>query len=260
MATVARIAPIKAKIERAKEHVRNLDSETRSFIEGSGYTVVINDEPKTGDRVFTVKVSSEPSLRWGIIVGDVMHNLRSSLDHLAWQLVIANKGKPGKWTGFPIMESLEEFEAKGLGKIKGASTEAMRLVESLEPYKGGNNALYALHRLNITDKHRLLITIGATQDSIAFGARTAFDEPIRVHFASYARTYPLKDGTVIYRIDSALRNEPDMDMDPHFHFEVAMGEPGIFYGEALIPSLLQLGNLVDSVVNTFFRNLPELTG
>lgn len=40
--------------------------------------------------------------RWGLIAGDCVHNLRSALDHLAVQLVIANGGAAGNKTSFPI--------------------------------------------------------------------------------------------------------------------------------------------------------------
>jgi hypothetical protein len=61
----------------------------------------------------------------------VAHNLRSSLDHLAWQLVEANGGapsdKPGQQTAFPIRDVLPE-----------SPTDAN---------------LWHLHRLDIIDKH-----------------------------------------------------------------------------------------------------------
>lgn len=37
-----------------------------------------------------------------MLVGDYVHNVRSALDHVVWQLVIANRGAPGRHTQFPI--------------------------------------------------------------------------------------------------------------------------------------------------------------
>ncbi len=42
---------------------------------------------------------------FSVVVGDVIHNLRSALDHLAWQLVILDGGQPNDSTQFPIYES-----------------------------------------------------------------------------------------------------------------------------------------------------------
>src|SRR5690606_21763862 len=37
------------------------------------------------------------------IVGDVLHNLRSALDQLAWQLVLFDGGTPNQLTTFPVL-------------------------------------------------------------------------------------------------------------------------------------------------------------
>jgi hypothetical protein len=37
-----------------------------------------------------------------VILGEIIHDLRSSLDHVVWQLVIANGSLPGYWNQFPI--------------------------------------------------------------------------------------------------------------------------------------------------------------
>ncbi len=41
-----------------------------------------------------------PSQRWGILIGEFVHNLAFSLDHLAWQLVLLNGGTPNE--GKPV--------------------------------------------------------------------------------------------------------------------------------------------------------------
>jgi hypothetical protein len=47
--------------------------------------------------------SSDARRDFGIIVGDIAHNLRSSLDHLVWQLVLQNRRLPSRRNQFPIM-------------------------------------------------------------------------------------------------------------------------------------------------------------
>ena len=39
----------------------------------------------------------------------------------------------------------------------------MCMIKSLEPYKGGDERFFPLHTLDIVDKHRLLITVGASR-------------------------------------------------------------------------------------------------
>jgi hypothetical protein len=108
-------------------------------------------------------------------MGDCLHNLRSSLDHLAWQLVLADGGTPTTRTDFPI------FKCEGLfrehkkskkaptGVVGGVSQQAAALIESLQPYNRTDGSpeehpLWVVHHLNIIDKHRRLslTTLGRT--------------------------------------------------------------------------------------------------
>lgn len=76
MANLPRIASIKVKIERAKEHVDNLKSEIDDFFRGKPYVAVPQDEQQTGDRVFNVRIQREfpgdgpPSLATQFIISD----------------------------------------------------------------------------------------------------------------------------------------------------------------------------------------------
>jgi hypothetical protein len=48
------------------------------------------------------QVVREPPLRLGVMFGDCVQNLRSALDHLAWQVTLLDGGTPGDSTQFPI--------------------------------------------------------------------------------------------------------------------------------------------------------------
>ena len=264
MADLSRVATIKVKIERAKEHVDNLKSEVDAFLKSNPYVVIPEDEQQTGDRVFRVRIEREIPRRWAAIAGDAIHNLRSAFDHLAWQLVEAHGEKAGRSTEFPIsLSGIDKFESGLKGKVKGASDAAVCMIKSLEPYIGGDERFPALHFLDIADKHRLLITVGASRDSVAHGPEVLQSieigrgGPTGPVIPLLPQVFPLEDGREIYRIKARLRGQ--MDMDPYFHFEIEFGESGFFKGKELIESLLDLTNLTDSVINMFFDSLPELT-
>lgn len=67
--------------------------------------------------VLYVDEVAEVPLTFSAIIGDVLYDLRSALDHLAWQLVIANGGTPNRDTAFPIYSSPagREFRVKTAG-------------------------------------------------------------------------------------------------------------------------------------------------
>jgi hypothetical protein len=95
--------------------------------------------------------------------GDAIHNMRSALDHLAWSLVEANRVEPTKSCGFPIAETLKEFEAIKTRKIAGMSSEAQDFITNeVRPYKECPEStwLWQIHHLDIVDKHRELYGIG----------------------------------------------------------------------------------------------------
>jgi hypothetical protein len=97
-------------------HLSCLDKRINSFInKGKLYEFDPLDDLETGQIVIYGEGIREPPVEeWGVIIGDVVHNLRSALDHLVWQLTLANgnippavipRGKAGKkWRDirFPI--------------------------------------------------------------------------------------------------------------------------------------------------------------
>lgn len=137
-----RLVGIKAKIKRANEHVRNLASEIQSWNTPDRYAFGPDDDPKTGDEVFRIYGNDlTPPPIISVIAGEIIHDLRSALDHLAWQLVDAHSGKLGRRIQFLVFDephTIQEYEAKVKRMINGASHSAMHLVKGMEAYKGGN--------------------------------------------------------------------------------------------------------------------------
>ncbi len=260
MVTKSRIAPIKAKIERAKEHVSDLEVSINDF-KSEPFIRNYNRYTKPPRSI------EQESTRWAVIVGEVVHQLRSSLDHLACQLVEANGGTVTKQTMFPILDSSKDYEAGIEGMLDGASVKAIRFVKALKPYNGGNQSLFALHRLNIADKHRLLITVGAVRESVSAPtsaqASRYKDKGIRVvpkradgtfEFAPYIDTFPLEDSAEIFSTISKAKLYPNANLT----FEIVFGEKGVFDREPLVPSLLNLTNIIEGIIETAFNALPEL--
>jgi hypothetical protein len=54
------------KIERAKEHIRNLEAEIEAFLERSPYRVV-TEKDSQGGKVYRAHILEEPPLRLGAI-------------------------------------------------------------------------------------------------------------------------------------------------------------------------------------------------
>jgi hypothetical protein len=249
-----RMRSILAKIERAEEHIRNFDAESRAFFQRNQYRVIIHDDPETGNRLFHARFIDEPTDRFSIIIGDVAHNLRSALDHLAWQLILANGGTPKiEKTSFPIFKAPpttpQNYESAIRGKICGASDEAVRIIKELKPYKGGNDAFWNLRELNNIDKHRLLVTVGVfMRSAIIVKGKSIISGKPRYRMTMLLPKEPLKDGAIVWFIPSAMRQ---MGMNPQFAFHIAFGQGEIFERNPVLPALTQLVSFVKGVVEPF---------
>lgn len=95
------------------------------------------------------------------ILGDILHNLRSTLDLVASELA-RRAGRSDKNVYFPIADKADELPS--LIKKKNfhyAGPEAVALLKTFAPYRGGNTALRAIHELDIRDKHTALMPTAA---------------------------------------------------------------------------------------------------
>jgi hypothetical protein len=91
------------------------------------------------------------------IIGDAVHNLRVSLDALATELAAANN-ENSKNVYFPFADSAEGLERQIKDKnFRRCGPQAVALLKTLAPYRGGNLELRAIHDLDIADKHNGMV-------------------------------------------------------------------------------------------------------
>jgi hypothetical protein len=255
------MAPVSAKLERAEEHLAALREEIQAYFAREPYRIE-KEEREEGEigLVWKVRVRESPPLRWSAIAGDVIHNVRSALDLLAWQLVLANGAQPGAQTGFPILEGERAVRAALLRAMRGAHGDAVQLALECRPWASGNPALWKLHRLDIADKHRLLVTVGGAYRHV--GIRLKMEIPGQEELVEVPeialrpadRLFPLKDGDEVFGYSrQALENEQEgmIHDEPSFAFEIAFGEGEYVEGEPLLETLAELFGAVRGLVERF---------
>jgi hypothetical protein len=238
---------IRAKIERAKKHIDDFEILSRSLAQDL-YEIRAESDPQTGEKLHSVFLKTVPE-EVRLIIGDAVHNLWSSLDYLVWQLAESNGGPGNKGHMFPICNSATEYQKpKTSRKVQGIHPDAEKIIDSLKPYAGGNDELWAIHELDIIDKHRLLIVAAAAMSGIFAGhvVRNWIAEATRW---SPGMRYPvLKEADIVYRI---AVGSPDYDKDFQLTIEIAFGEPKIIEGKPVSPFLHQMAGLVDRIVDLF---------
>jgi hypothetical protein len=132
-----------------------------------------------------LRVTVEPvPLRIATVAGDAVQNLRSALDHLAWQVVLSEGQEPGRHTAFPIYMSENDFERRVRdppknrpGPLHGIdpSGEKWAVIERFQPYREGPpllDPLGAIGALSNADKHRSLLAGHALVDAFDIHALT----------------------------------------------------------------------------------------
>jgi hypothetical protein len=155
--------PSRLKIWRASKHIEALDGEITAYM--SRNPAYINIRPSTGGNWggpaldYEIFITEALPLHLCAIVGDIFHNLRTSLDLLASDLVRLN-GKKADDVYFPFAESASELEIMIKKRhIDRARADVVDLIRAFKPYKGGNLALRSVHDFDIMDKHQALVPV-----------------------------------------------------------------------------------------------------
>ncbi len=167
------------KLTRATLHIADLEARVREYVNSRPYDVQFIEVVGTVDHPPRIVQASCRKLRdlppdTPLVVGDVLANLRSALDHLAFALAGRFGIAPGleHRIEFPIFTSEAEFDRRGrrrgslLSLVPGSVATALR---SLQPFDRDDDPLALLHSLNNFDKHRHLVFHGEPVPSTVFG-------------------------------------------------------------------------------------------
>src|SRR6266498_2524823 len=112
-----------AKLKRAKQHLEELKGAMHSFFASNPYKIGTKREAQTRRLIYYLTEVKEVPPTIAVISGDIIQNLRSSLDHLAYSLFLnETKGTlPGRHIYFPIEKDSETYEKEKARKTKSMS-------------------------------------------------------------------------------------------------------------------------------------------
>lgn len=161
------------KVARAKEHIADLERETGLFFGARPYSVVIEPDPnEPKHEVHKIRFDRAMPDSFASLTAEAVHNLRSALDNVGYGLAVSGGRVNPKYTAFPFSGSALDFENVIKGRCKDIPEEIHALFRAYQPYRGGNDFLWALNEVSITDKHKLLtIALGSLlRDMVGEGA------------------------------------------------------------------------------------------
>lgn len=266
-----RLALVGLKIKRAEKHFIELQGARDAFLATKPYRVIKKVDPERAYKMAQVA----PVPDWiGAIIGDAVHNLRSALDHITRQLVLVALGvdDTNLEPHFPNGDKAGQYESalRGMKQKGWLRDDAFHALLAVQAYKRGNgHQVWVLNRLNNIDKHRVILTTGASLRSFNLGAALS-----RIPWASYETAEgirremgtgrpvgtahpvinlfmrpaniqcPLKVG------DKLLVGGMELDPDNDFRFDIALNEPEIAERKPVLETLKHFADAVSGIVTT----------
>ncbi|MFD3927434.1 hypothetical protein [Streptomyces sp. NPDC058614] len=183
-----------AKVQHAEHHFDFLCKEISDFQASNPYRISVKREEKDQSWIFHLWDVKPPDPAWGLILGDLLHDARSALDHLIYQLAILNLGRSlndneaGR-VQFPVEEDAQKFQRQEARRLKDLRAVDRARLEELQPYNAWDESIWGPHempgppapiplylneltKLNNIDKHRIInpVWMGAGMGLLPKGA------------------------------------------------------------------------------------------
>jgi hypothetical protein len=162
---------IRARLNRALEHVQALHEARDAFLEREGPSPEIEFESAhdlgTEREFITVNAgpAPEPPTIFGIYIGEALYQFRACLNHLICELARRNGGQVDASMEFPIFSSAAGFgdrqshKSAAWRRIHKLSESDQALLEQEQPFKvyescPCDDPLWHLHELSNFDRHK----------------------------------------------------------------------------------------------------------
>jgi hypothetical protein len=150
---------VREKIGRAELHLKTVTAEMELH---KHKCTILAKKRANKDSLFDFYANfPDPSLSLSCVIGDCLHNLRTALDYIVYELAFRD-GNPPIHNMFPICNTSIEYKRQvdERDRLRNVPQKARAIIESLQPYtaKGGRHShpLYILHKLIKADKYRML--------------------------------------------------------------------------------------------------------
>jgi hypothetical protein len=161
----------KSMLRRAEQQIRDLEGEIEHFMQEKPWSNVVEKDANGIDNVHKVRFTARLSEDLSHIIFEAANNLRAALDQIGFAVATAAGKSDPKSCKFPMGPTEADMRNNAKGGCKDLPTDVVTLFESFKPYKGGNDALWALNELANGPKHKLLkpVAVGGAAFSIKSG-------------------------------------------------------------------------------------------
>jgi len=222
------LASAKKKLTRAQQHSGDLETELKRFFENQPGTNVVEVDPTGQYKLFKVRFKNSIPDQITDITYDAVHNLRDSLDHIGYGIAVASGRNNPQHTNFPFAPDAAKFDQQMRGRCKDLPDEIVSVFRSFKSYKGGNDLLWALNKVAVTNKHMLVNPMAAASHSMFIQNLTISGGQVPFGIGESARWDRSKNEITVMRLPAQAQIQANFGVQIFIAFgevEVAGGQP-----------------------------------
>ena len=206
-------------LRRADHHSAQLTRSVSEWLQSDGFDIAVGPEEDGWYRLRFMRIPNPPADH-AHYLKDMLGDLRSALDYLAWQLVLVSGGEPDRSTAFPIVRRERDWTKAERGGLAGMNSEYVSRIKEVQPFNEAQpdqHPLAFLNEANNRIKHRFLAQAAVNRFMLLVSISW---EPPRPENASLKASKPrnpeIREGAVIL----SLRPDP-----PDWKVTIGLGEP-----------------------------------
>ncbi len=273
---------IAQKLSRADGHISEINDAIKTFLKSKPYRFEAEPNPdgsKATVRIFTLDDVRLPDAEISVLVGEVVHGLRSALDQLAWALTVTRQRKVPRepipydcwWRNvhFPIFISSGKWASGHKAALRGVDPMLWERFKLEQPFSARNfgerDPLWMLHDLWNRDKHRspAIVLIRPSRlgpkdaSELAFRLLVTDRAPQKMtpKLLKHSRR-PIKDGDPIIEVGLLTPMTPteiqnQLYKDHRLRLEVAFEEGGPGNGKPVVGLLNAMRMRTSNIVDAF---------
>ncbi len=239
-------ASSRSKLTWAKENLLpDLNRRIDEFHDIEPYAKVIEPDPQApGWEIHKIKLVRPLPEAVINLVGDLVGNLRESLDTAGYAIAIAAKSPKTKSTAFPFASDLSQMNSS-IGRSADLPKEIQSLFCGFQPYRGGDDLLWALNELCNGKKHKIVTPM----QHIFWRTRAS----VRGHGRPFSMPNPHRwdsanDEMVVVRLGPVVTSDATWDYDFDFEPFIAINEVPVVEGHPVAAVMYELCLKVESVL------------
>jgi hypothetical protein len=230
----------KLRLARGKDHIFDLKKRISAFFETHPYSFLIEPDPNGINQQHKIKLIKPLPDDWTLMVTEAVEHFRAVLDQAVYAMLGVTRIMKPSATKFPIGNNVSDFEKRAM---KDFPDHVKPFFRAFEPYKGGDNLLWALNGIANANKHRMLTFIDMASNTIEFGSLDIeFSDTMSIPMPRWDRT----KNEIIFLVTG-----PETKLtynNVKIALDVAFNEVEIVEGQPVIAVLNLLASKVENIL------------